>query len=188
MKMHARAESQPLGVLSRNGERRAGDVNGIRRDVFRSVLEHRERDCTRPRADVSEAQGLSPILCQPSQSLDGRFHKDLRIGTRNQRRTRHGEIKPHELAPARDVGRWHAPRTLSDRLAERRKLFLFQRLVKMDVEVDALLFEHMREKHLGIEARRLDALFREVALCPREDRADRPDFVRHHSACLSFSA
>ena len=62
MKMHARRESQPLGVLSRNGERRARDVDGIRRDVFRSVLEHRERDCARPRADVSEAQGLSPIL------------------------------------------------------------------------------------------------------------------------------
>ena len=180
MKMHARRESQPLGVLSRNGERRARDVDGIRRDVFRSVLEHRERDCARPRADVSETQGLSPILRQPSQSLDGRFHKDLRIGTRNQRRTRHGEIESHELAPARDVGRRHAPRTLGDRLAKRRKLFLFQRLVEMDVEVDALFLEHMREKHLGIEARRLDALFREVALCPREDRADRPDFVRHH--------
>ena len=76
-------------------------------------------------------------------------------------------------------------RPLSDERAKSGELAHLQRLVEVDVEVNALLLEQMDEQHLRVKARVFDALRRKKLLGPFQQTPNRPNLSQ--CAYLSFS-
>ena len=122
-----------------------------------------------------------------AQALDGGLHEDFRVGTRHEGVRRDLEGEPHEFFFPDDVGDGDALDALLDGLAVARELRWLERLVEVDVEVDAFAAEDVAEEDFGVEARRLDAFFLEILFGPFEDAADGPEFL-HVSPPASAAA
>ena len=134
-------------------------------------------------ADVGEAGRFAAR----TQALDSGLHEDFRVGARHEGVFRDLEGESHEFLFADDVGDGDALDALFDGIAVARELRGLERLVKVDVEIDAFASEDVAEEYLGVEARRFDALFLEELFGPFEDAADGPDFL-HVSPPASAAA
>ena len=176
MERDAIREAEACGILLRDGARRRRDVDRVGHGTCQ-IVQHREADGPRARADVSKAQRL--LARHRPQAVDGGLHEDLGVGARHESVSSDLESQPHELLLAEDLRDGHAQDALFDHLAVSGELPGLQRLVEVHVEIDALLLEHVREQHFRVEARRFDALVLEVLLRPLQDAADGPDLVVH---------
>ena len=170
------------GVFLSDGARGRADVDGVGLRLGQE-MEDGKTDDTGACADVGEAGRFAAR----TQALDGGLHEDFRVGTRHEGVRRDLEGEPHEFLFPDDVGDGDALDALFDGLAVARELRWLERLVEVDVEVDAFASEDVAEKHLGVEARRLDAFFLEILFGPFEDAADGPEFL-HVSPPASAAA
>ena len=134
-------------------------------------------------ADVGEAGSFAAR----TEALDSGLHEDFRVGERHEGVFRDLEGESHEFLFADDVGDGDALDALFDGIAVARELRGLERLVKVDVEIDAFASEDVAEEYLGVEARRFDALLLEELFGPFEDAADGPDFL-HVSPPASAAA
>ena len=176
MECDAVREAEACGVLLCDGARRWRDVDRVGHSV-RQIVQHREANRARARADVSKAQRL--LASHRPQSVNGGLHEDLGVGARHEGVGGDLEGQPHEFLLAEDLRNGHAQDALFDHLSVSGELTGLQRLVEVHIEIDALLLEHVREQHFRVEARRFDALILEVLLRPLQDAADGPDLVVH---------
>ena len=135
----------------------------------RHETQHRQADGAAAGADICKGN-----LLPAPQPFHCRLHQDFRIRTRNEGGRSYLEGEPHKLLLPQQIGHWHMVYALLDKLFISCQFRCFQRLVKVDVEINPFLLQHMGKQYLGIQAGRFHALGAEVLLSPLQDAAYGP--------------
>lgn len=160
------------GVFLGDRARGRADVDGVCLRLGQE-MEDGKTDGACTCADVGETGRVAAR----AQALDGGLYEDFRVGARHEGVRRDTEGEPHEFFFPDDVGDGDALDALLDGLAVARELRWLERLVEVDVEVDAFAAEDVAEEDFGVKVRRLDVLLLEILFGPFEDAADGPEFL-----------
>ncbi len=156
-------------VPPRDAQGGLGDVGRDSRDLG-LLLHDRDGDAPRARPHVAEAPRAALDL------LERHGHEVLGLGPRHEHVLRDLEGETVELALPRDVGERLARHAAPESRPEGLELRVGERAVHVEVEVEPLHPERVRQQQLGVETGRVDPLLREPLGGELEDA---PGGLRH---------
>ncbi len=158
-----------LGILPCQRQRLLRDVGGDD-TLERTLGQQGQRDRARPRADVQgheAAGGATGVLQHESHELLGLGPRDERPGIRD-------ELDLAKGGPPENVLQWLPPRSsLKSRLVCR-QLLGRQRSIELEIELEPIHPQRVRQQVLRVQASGVDPLVRQVGRTPSDHAHDGP--------------